>query len=398
MGKNQGKKEITEKILYIEGLRGLAMSMVVLNHFAAAFYPALVFGEKALQHNSFELIIYKTPLNIFFSGIFALSVFFLLSGYILSFKFFKFHKREPIIPSMVRRYIRLAIPTLISILIAYVLLSSHLFKNLSVSSITGSTIWFANFWNFKADLYNALIEGIFMTSIFIGNSTYNPVLWMMAYELAGSFLVYFVLEIFKHTKRRVIIYLLLLIFTFIWKGYLMGFILGILICNLEYSSTINFSRYKNKFLGVALLLGAVLFGSFPIASTKDTIYEFIQIPMLNGSREIILAQTIAACLMFIAIKNLIILKKILELPFFRFLGRISFSVFFLHLIIIGSFSSNLFSILIGYLNYNQSVLITFLVSFPLIIVISFYFNKYITTNSLKVADYTKKFINEKTLT
>ncbi len=387
--------KINEKILHLEGLRGLSMVVIVLNHFAAAFYPAIIFGEKARQHNPFELFIYKTPLNIFFSGIFALSIFYLLSGYFLSYKYFRFHREESLIPSMIRRYLRLVIPTLISILIAYTLLKYNLFYNHSAAAITGSSMWFDNFWNFNADLYRAIVEGIFMASIFMGNLTYNPVLWMMAYELAGSFLVYIILEIFKHKKKKIVIYFIFFLLSFAWKSYLMGFVFGMLICNLEYRSRVNILIRENRILGIAFLVIAIILGSFPIASVKGTLYEFIKIPLLSESKNIIFFQTTAACCMFLAIKNLRLFKKFLEILPLRFLGGISFSVFFLHLLIIGSFSSFLFKILITYLDYNISVLITFLISLPIILVTAFYFNKYVVLNSLKVADYAARFINDR---
>ena len=386
---------VNAKILYLEGLRGLSMIIIILNHFAAAFYPTIIFGGKASPHIPLELIIYRTPLNIFFSGIFALSIFYLLSGYLLSYKYFRFHKEELLISSIVYRYLRLAIPTLVSILIAYTLLKFHLFYNISVSSITGSTMWFANFWNFDANIYKAVVEGIFMISVIIGNQTYNPVLWMMAYELAGSILVFFALEIFKHTKIRYPIYFFLLLITFAWKGYLMGFIFGMLICNLEYRSNLNVLIHEKKNLGFVFLILAITLGSFPIASTKNTLYDFIKIPMLGESKSIILYQTMAACFLFLAIKNLKILRSLLEFSVLRFLGRISFSVFFLHLIIVGSFSSYLFKIFINYFSYNVSVLITFLTSIPVILVAAFFFNKHVILYSLKIANTAKGLINKR---
>lgn len=393
--KSPSVNKINEKIHYLEGLRGLSMIIVVLNHFAAAFYPAIIFGEKARSHNNFELMIYKTPFNIFFSGIFALSVFYLLSGYFLSYKYFRFHKKEYLISSVIRRYLILAIPTIISILIAYFFLKYHLFYNLSVSSITGSSMWFANFWNFNPNFFKAITEGLFMTSIFLGNLTYNPVLWMMAYELAGSILIYIVLEIFRHTNKRTAIYLLLFLITFAWKSYLMGFVVGMLICNLEYRSRVNILTLENKRLGIIFFIIAVILGSFPIASTRGTIHDFIRIPLLSESKNIILFQTIAACFMFLAVKNLRVLKKFLGFFIPRFLGGISFSVFFLHLITFGSLSSFIFKIVINYLNYNLSVLITMLITFPVILIAAFFFKRYVVLNTLKLANYARSYVDTK---
>jgi peptidoglycan/LPS O-acetylase OafA/YrhL len=385
------KRKVPERILYLDGLRGIAMAMVVLNHFAAAFYPAILFGKEASYHNSIELIIYKTPLNFFFSGIFAVCLFFILSGYFLSYKYFRFSEIQPLIPTIIRRYFSLAIPTMCSTIIAYFLLRNHLFYNLAISSTTGSLIWFANFWKFNANFFNAVTEGLFMSSIFIGNKTYNPVLWMMGYELAGSFLIYMLLKIFKFTNKRLFIYCLLLIVTFSWKGYLMGFILGIIICDLEFKSKINFSKYKSRILGTTLLILAIILGSFPISSTKGTIFEFIKIPFFSDTKNIVIFQMTAACLMILAIKNSNFFKRTLELPLFTFLGKISFSAFFLHLLIIGSVSSFLFKAFSNYLSYNMSFILTFVLSLPVILLAAFYFHKYIITNSLRFANYIKRY-------
>lgn len=76
-----------DKIKYIEGIRGLAAIIVVLHHYTLAFYPALNFGDSNqtnFGNGSLELLFANTPLNLIYNGGFAVSVFFILSGFVLS--------------------------------------------------------------------------------------------------------------------------------------------------------------------------------------------------------------------------------------------------------------------------------------------------------------------------
>ncbi|WP_443147193.1 acyltransferase family protein [Paenibacillus sp. KACC 21273] len=79
-----------QKLKYLDGLRGLAALIVVISHFVVAFYPSLYNGSIDSVHTqkSLELWISKSPFNLFYNGNFAVCVFFVLSGYVLSYKFF----------------------------------------------------------------------------------------------------------------------------------------------------------------------------------------------------------------------------------------------------------------------------------------------------------------------
>ena len=74
----------------LEGFRGIAATIVVLYHFILAFYPALSWGPDArAEHTPFEDDIFGTPLSIFYAGTFAVAIFFVLSGFVLSIGYFQ---------------------------------------------------------------------------------------------------------------------------------------------------------------------------------------------------------------------------------------------------------------------------------------------------------------------
>ncbi|MDD5616650.1 MAG: acyltransferase [Candidatus Methanoperedens sp.] len=147
-----------EKIKYLDGLRGLAAFIVVLGHYAVGFYPASYTAriEEVRADNAVDLLISGTPLNVFYGGNFAVTVFFILSGYVLSYKFFKYRDQEIIISSAVRRYFRLLIPVLFSSIIAYSFMKLSLFYNKEAATLTTSTWWLAAYWDFNPNFIDML--------------------------------------------------------------------------------------------------------------------------------------------------------------------------------------------------------------------------------------------------
>lgn len=80
----------------LEGLRGVAAVVVALYHFLLAFYAIAFFGPAAgsVQNMRFEDNLYGNPIMVFLSGTFAVGIFFVLSGFVLSIAFFQTKKSE----------------------------------------------------------------------------------------------------------------------------------------------------------------------------------------------------------------------------------------------------------------------------------------------------------------
>lgn len=95
-----------KKILALESLRGLAALIVVFCHIASGFYPAMVIGPVAAKaHSSFEKFVLSTPLNMFINGSFAVTCFFVLSGFVLSYGYFS--RSTDLVAASIKRYFRL---------------------------------------------------------------------------------------------------------------------------------------------------------------------------------------------------------------------------------------------------------------------------------------------------
>jgi len=117
-----------DKIGYLDGLRGISALIVVFHHYMCAFYPALVFEAGTAFHTgSVEARVGASPLSLFYNGGFAVCIFFVLSGYVLTNSYFRTQQRNVVISSAVRRYVRLMIPILFTVIVAYSLSIAHLY-------------------------------------------------------------------------------------------------------------------------------------------------------------------------------------------------------------------------------------------------------------------------------
>src|ERR1700744_5323977 len=105
-------------------MRGMAALMVVLYHYLLSFYPGLFLFKPEYYHtnSNIEHDIGISVFNIFYSAGFAVCLFFVLSGYALSYRYFETGSREYIRSSVIRRYFRLEIPILFSVLVSYLFL------------------------------------------------------------------------------------------------------------------------------------------------------------------------------------------------------------------------------------------------------------------------------------
>jgi peptidoglycan/LPS O-acetylase OafA/YrhL len=102
---------MAEKITYLDGLRGIAAVNVMIMHFFVVLAPAMIYGNQTPSNlGNIELIFSSTPLGLIGAGNFSICIFFVLSGFILTQKYFKTADKNLIISGALRRYIRLLIP------------------------------------------------------------------------------------------------------------------------------------------------------------------------------------------------------------------------------------------------------------------------------------------------
>lgn len=112
------------KINAAESIRGLACMAVVFSHLSLTFYPYLHNFEKVKTSGSvFIDWLHHSPLGFLYSGTGAVFVFFVLSGFVLSYAILSKDNAVIKIKSMtLKRYPRLAFPAGVSCVLAYFIL------------------------------------------------------------------------------------------------------------------------------------------------------------------------------------------------------------------------------------------------------------------------------------
>jgi len=190
-----------DKLLHLEGLRGLACVIVIIHHYCCGFWPVFIGTDVAGQgKGNWAMAI--GPLRFFWAGRVAVSVFFALSGFVLSAKFFKTGSVNALVSSVVRRYFRLLIPVVASSFIFFLMFHVEAFRfSERASSLSGSW-WLGSY-------AKRIVFKEFMSDIFLllwlrssGASGLNNVLWTMAFEFQGSLAVFLLALIVRRVHRR----------------------------------------------------------------------------------------------------------------------------------------------------------------------------------------------------
>ncbi len=179
----------------VDGLRGIAAFNVAVSHFVAAFLPSMlhknypsIFAKNHHPSGLFDVL--TSPMvSIFYNGHFAVLIFFVLSGYVLTMPYYNQDESSGVLSKRLwGRYLRLNIPIFFAISISYVVYVSGLYLNVHAADMSGSTEWLKNFFPSGILLSDAVKESVFQSIIF-GNSALIPPLWTLKIEFIGSLYV-----------------------------------------------------------------------------------------------------------------------------------------------------------------------------------------------------------------
>ncbi|ASS66940.2 MULTISPECIES: acyltransferase [unclassified Paenibacillus] len=382
-------KEISEtKRLYLDGIRGLAAFAVVVSHYIQVFYPAALNGKPQQAHFEWDVWYGHSPINLFFNGQFAVCLFFVLSGYVLSVKMVEEIDSETFLKmlqsSAIRRYIRLAVPAAVSVFLVYLALVMNAFHLHEIWETTWTDMK-KDYYALDPNLYTVIKAAIFDPFFRFKAHAYNPVLWTMSYELAGSFLIFGFLALFGRVKKRWIVYAVLSL-AFI-QTYFVAFLWGMLLADL-----LKHRWVQSKILPVLALIMGIYLGSAPYTPLMGTMYEPIQVWTQHIHEWIqlnldprLLARTLGSFLILFALLRLKTLQHLFGWRMFAYLGKVSFSLYLIHFTFLTTFSAFLFSKWIHHFSYNVAYAMTFMASMAPLFVLSHYYMKYIDQGALKLA-------------
>ncbi|WP_024303893.1 acyltransferase [Pseudogulbenkiania sp. MAI-1] len=371
---------MSNKNLAVEGVRGLAALAVILSHSALTFWPYL-HGDVDELRSGFERWVFDSPFGFFYSGAGAVSVFFVLSGFVLGRSVLGQTGLVRSLPGMVvRRYFRLMLPILATCLLAWAVFAFVL------PQVDRQALgeWIRLFGSFDFSLTSALRQGTVETILW-GASDYNWALWTMRVEFFGSLLVYGLAALLVYWSRPGwLLPVAALACLWLVPGgdgmYYALFVFGIWLAASEW--TVD-SRVVAALL---LLAGLYLVGYHEESRSYRFIEQHLALTWRGESMSNYdLANALGGMLIVWAALKSPWLGQCLSGRAMAWLGRLSFSAYLLHMLVLATVAPAVFNALRPELSYTGAALLSLLASLLAIYLCSLPYARWVDETSIHVS-------------
>ena len=330
------------KLHQLEGLRGIAAFMVVLSHLRLTFF---VDAEQVITSH------WGSTAAVFFEAIidgnFAVWLFWVMSALVLSLRFHMSSDASAcstmLTDAAIRRYPRLLVPVMASVLFAWILHQAGLMSNVQLENLLGPKYdeWLGSFYLFEpngiAALKSAAWEAFFAYEL---SSSYNSALWTMEPELYGSLFLFAYLALAgKHSARWLIYLVTIGIVCCLSIHWINAFVIGAMICDWF----VNRDALRKFFPDVLGRYATCLVHHQGIAVLSILPMMFlIGLTNLGGVLHLLLASMLTAYVVVSRPAGNLFSRK---LPVF--LGKISFGLYLAHTPIICAVAYPVYSNLLG---------------------------------------------------
>lgn len=372
------------KIQSLDGIRGMAAVFVLFSHVFLWFDPYLHGGARRdANPSAFAEGLFNSPFTFFYKGEAAVWIFFVLSGFVLSYGLLK--KKgdiSAIRTAAEKRYFRLGAPVFSAILIGYILMSLGVFKGAEF----GLTNNLSQKYTYSGSFLEAITHGLW-GSLVLGENKYDYVLWTISIELYGSFLIFGLIALFG--RSLVILRSISVILIIVCMGgsnsmlSSMGlFSFGLLLASFPIPKTGNFK--KTVVALILLTLGLYLAGYNPHSDSYSTMVDLAHLIQDYSGWKLHwphLYPQIGTCFIVTCLLISPRIFKPLERNVFQWLGRISFSFYLLHSFVLAMVAPHL---TVAFPKY-EAMTLTLAISLPLTLIISQLFYKYVDKPSTLLA-------------
>lgn len=295
-------KNKAQYLPYLDATRGIAALMVAVYHFIGWR------NEHALPAELCSLV---------FNGADAVSYFFVLSGFVLSYKYIVLGNQLDIRKFYVTRIFRIWPAFFATVLLNALYWNRH---DLSIHNLLDVFIYNKQqFWE------EALL--------FRGHSKFYVPGWTLSIELTVSFLIPFAIAL-AHKSKKIIPWLLLATLIMALE-FVFPFVLGVLASCLYYKVTdpkfkqTKWHRYRIPILIIAYILFSIriLDRISPIGPTYKYIASYLVISFFHYTA----FASFIFLLFFLENKKL---QKILSHSWLRFVGKVSYGIYLMHWLIV----------------------------------------------------------------
>lgn len=329
------------RILYLDGLRGWAALFVLFHHLLLAFAPD---GHEA----GIKASPVAAPVSFLTDGPLAVSIFFILSGIVLTAAVTAANDRGGrlgLAALAIKRWLRLGLPIFAAGLIVLALLSLQVDRSIAIGWAAESS-WMRKFFppTYDPTLLTILREA-FVTA-FIGPETpvHDPVLWTIRIEFPGSLLIFLLALYLSPGLLRLAVGLAIGIgLALVPQGLPAGWIanycslfaLGLVLHDLAWLDArrkVEPGAWRSS-AGITLVIcGLCLFPLFGLS-----VYDPAATPPDPAKQAILGTSQIRAALVVAGVMLSPVLQQFLANVLSGFLGRVSFGLYLLHAPLIWSF-------------------------------------------------------------
>jgi peptidoglycan/LPS O-acetylase OafA/YrhL len=361
------------KLVQLEALRGLAAFIVVAWHFLWAFDPARIGIVDGFDPSS-ALLGSVSFASI--DGPAAVTLFFVLSGFVLPLGFFRSGRTELVVRATAKRWLRLVCLVMLAVLASWLLFRCGLYRHREAAQISQST-WLGTFggshpWeSFTPSLFGAVLEGSLLAFL-REPDMYNPVLWTMHHEFFGSFVTFFLAVTLWRARPTAAIWLLasaavVVQFT---DPYLFAFVAG---TGLAWLMTRRDLHMSPAIAVVCIAAGIFLFGYL---EPRGSYAAFSAVQDASPARfDRIAIHTASGVLIIIGLLGNDRLGRSLATPPFRLLGRLSFPVYLFHFPLLCSLACTLFVLMRPSVSLQGTLLLVAAVYTPVLIGVGYLFTR-----------------------
>ncbi|CDN51176.1 acyltransferase family protein [Neorhizobium galegae] len=311
-----------------DGLRGIASVVVALSHFVHAFWPALMRNDSAdpelnvQRMTLIERVLGSPPATIFFNGHFAVLIFFVLSGFVLSRPAID-GKHNTLRSRAWGRYFRLNIPIAVASLLSWLILTAGLNWN-HEAAILSSSDWFGEYFQRDISLLTLLKASLYAG--LLGSTVLIPPVWSLKVEFLGSLLLLSALALSPSRRGNLLSLAACSLGIVLLKPddfiFFLCFFAG---------AALNYVRISVVAGVICTALGLML-GAY---RSSDGLFIWVPIfPSANTAYN-----AVGAVLLVAAVCRAGTAERFLQSSIPQFLGRISYSLYLLHFIVLCTIAS-----------------------------------------------------------
>ncbi len=368
---------------YLDGVRGIAAAMVVMCHFILMFFSDFetqsINRIASITHSFSAASIIQAYINMFNNGSLAVFIFWFMSGYVISINLFKSTGNNYLLSAFTKRYFRLAIPATCSAVIAYTILKSGAMHNSGFNVKNHNSNWIHLFYQFEPNFLQCIKNGVWDTFFdYHEKDSYNASLWTMDQELYGSLLSFFLFGVFRTNSKRYWVYAVIIGTHFFLNHFsLITFLCGFILCDLDHSQ-----KTKHP---VLIFLEGKIFSKWYLSMIILLMLLFFA----GKKTHVDIRDMCSSCLIVFTISRSLSLSSFFNFSFFRWLGKISFSIYLLHLPILCSLTCYLYNKL--QFSHLANAIISSSISFGVILICAQAFTYLVDVPAIKFSNRIGKF-------